>query len=344
MVKPLSLRQIGPEGEFEVATLEEGEYYLGRVPIDPDMLAPTAHSVVVESMGISRRHGVFSQIRDYWLYCDIGSTNGSCLNGVTLRRNQLRIVRPGDQLELAEVNFVIRALEEAQEEEFGEEKDQAPEPRSLVVLARGDFFSEFRVPMSGRILAAGGAKTDLPIEGEAADSLCIFIEFKSPNLCLIRGNSEIEVLVNGQPLTDTINLFDGDMIEVGDYQLLVNDPHSAPRKTEMASFPRGGDDASGKERGISQLTVFNKDRKGNFEDEKARRKTQVIFPAEFRDTDEPLRREGPATLMRQSLNQAQDVHAATSFDLSARENFVIALFAGILLVGLLIMGIYFLFV
>lgn len=338
MVKSLSLRQISPDGESEIVRLEAGEYYLGREAIPDEMLSPSAHSVVIANMGVSRRHGVFSQIRGYWLYCDVGSTNGSCLNGVTLRRNQLRIVRPGDVLEIADVSLILRDPE-ADRAPVEEEDDVLPDTRSLVVLSKGDYFTEFRVPLSGRILSAGGTRTDLRIEGEPPDALCMFIEFKSPSLCLIRGNSDIEIRVNGQELTDSINLFDGDMVEVADYQMLVNDPLSAPRKTEPVPQSAGSGES---ERGISQLTVFNKDKKGRFDDEKQRRQTQVIFPVEFRDSDEPLRREGPAHLMRQTLSQAQDLRAATTFDMSERENFVIAVFAGILIFGLLIMGLYFL--
>jgi hypothetical protein len=73
------------------------------IPLDDEALLigrdPTACSVVLDSGGISRQHLAVELSSDGWIATDLGSANGTLLNGVPLIQPML--LQPGDVLELA---------------------------------------------------------------------------------------------------------------------------------------------------------------------------------------------------------------------------------------------------
>ena len=75
MPSPITLYQIAAGDHFELAVIEQGDITLGREP---------ENGVVVDSVKVSRRHGVVIEAGSQWVYRDLGSTNGSWLNGLQL--------------------------------------------------------------------------------------------------------------------------------------------------------------------------------------------------------------------------------------------------------------------
>ncbi len=84
--------------EFPLATLKEFEVSVGR---DPNS------GLSIQDDGISRQHGKFEHHGDYWFFKDLGSTNGSFINGIKLRHDELRLIKRGDLLQLADISLKI---------------------------------------------------------------------------------------------------------------------------------------------------------------------------------------------------------------------------------------------
>lgn len=57
--------------------------------------------------GVSRRHAVFHRVKRTIMITDLGSRNGTFLNGERLLPQQARIVRHGDQIQLGKLMFGI---------------------------------------------------------------------------------------------------------------------------------------------------------------------------------------------------------------------------------------------
>jgi pSer/pThr/pTyr-binding forkhead associated (FHA) protein len=60
--------------------------------------------IVVDDLSVSRRHAELLFRDGVWVVHDLGSTNGTTVNGVTVTRCQLH---PGDHLSLGEFRFVV---------------------------------------------------------------------------------------------------------------------------------------------------------------------------------------------------------------------------------------------
>jgi hypothetical protein len=58
-------------------------------------------------LGVSRRHAVIQRGEDTLTLSDLGSTNGTYLNGQRLSPNQPRVVRDGDEIRLGKLVFHI---------------------------------------------------------------------------------------------------------------------------------------------------------------------------------------------------------------------------------------------
>lgn len=93
-------------GHFEVHGL--GPVRL--VPLSPDTFtigrAP-GNEVAVESPLVSRLHALVERLPPGWIIRDLGSTNGTTVNGVPLR--EARTLHDGDRVEIGPARLVFRA-------------------------------------------------------------------------------------------------------------------------------------------------------------------------------------------------------------------------------------------
>ncbi len=88
---------VTPEKGDEIVHELTGEVVLGRGD-DVDLSVP--------DIKLSRRHGQVSQIRGGWMYADLGSSNGSKVNGVTRKQHALR---DGDVIQIGQTKVVFKA-------------------------------------------------------------------------------------------------------------------------------------------------------------------------------------------------------------------------------------------
>lgn len=75
----------------------------GDVPVDFDLTPFSA-----AEKGVSRNHARITRNRDLMHVTDLGSTNGTFLNGYRLVANQERILRNGDELMLGRLKVILR--------------------------------------------------------------------------------------------------------------------------------------------------------------------------------------------------------------------------------------------
>ena len=236
MSKVLILEEVTQQGTRELGRLTNEDVLVGREP-EPS-------GIVIPGKAVSRNHGVFTRLRNHWFYRDLGSTNGSWINGAQLAANQWKIVRPGTGLQMADVSLRISAA--GTEGNFNRAQSAADSStiggRSLIVFADGEFLDEFPIPEYGRALMIGGAQADLQLQGDIFEQPSLVIERRGDSIVAFGMVREVELALNGQVFNDTSRLNDGDTVQVGNYSVLLNDPTRSAAVSE-----RGGSRSSMRE-------------------------------------------------------------------------------------------------
>lgn len=231
MSRYLVIEEMRKEGPVEVGRLETGQVLVGR---EPDI-----GGIAVSAKAVSRNHGIFIRSRNHWFFKDLDSTNGSWVNGVQVKGGQWKLVRSGTMVQLADL--ALRLVEVG-----GADRPSsvvaALTSRSVIVFSKDGTVDEFPIPEYGKALMIGGSQGDLPLLGDVFELPSLVVERRGDRICAYRMVKNTTAL-NGEPLTDVAYLKDGDTLEIGDYQILFNDP-SAIAVGPSAPKPSGRDWAS----------------------------------------------------------------------------------------------------
>jgi hypothetical protein len=198
-----------------IAELESDTLQIGREPAEGGL--------ALDSKSVSRNHGSFIKIDKYWFFKDLGSSNGSWLNGQHLSADKLYLLHSGDEIQLADSFLGIRITQ-----------DLRIQP-SVLVFSRGDFHSEITLPDSGKVLSLGGAKSDLKLDVDLGSLSQFNIEVRTGILCVYPVSTEHNSTVNGQPLNALVQLKDRDYIENTPYRIIVNTA-AAPSDSQVDTF------------------------------------------------------------------------------------------------------------
>lgn len=67
----------------------------------------TDNDVVVDNKLASRHHAMIQKIKDAYFIKDMGSTNGTFINGTTIPSDKYVKLRPGDKITIGNMNLVI---------------------------------------------------------------------------------------------------------------------------------------------------------------------------------------------------------------------------------------------
>ncbi|MCB0331845.1 MAG: FHA domain-containing protein [Bdellovibrionales bacterium] len=232
MSKALILEEVGSSGIREIGRLDGGETVIGR---EPDK------GLAIDHGAISREHGSFLRVRNHWFYKDLGSTNGSWINGNSLPQGIWQLVRPNDYIQLADLAVRLRS-----EEGGGISATLTGMPatngRSLVIFSDGRFIDEFPIPEFGRALVVGGSQGDLDIRGDVYENPSLVVERRGDSVCAYNVAKEYELKVNGGSVEETSALKDRDIIELCEFTILFNDPPSVVSgagAAAMGTSPQG---------------------------------------------------------------------------------------------------------
>jgi pSer/pThr/pTyr-binding forkhead associated (FHA) protein len=75
---------------------------------------PADGRIALPEQSLSRQHARFERTPEGWMVTDLGSTNGTLLNGQKLQAQQPYLLRPGDRLEMGGAVLLVRRVEEAE--------------------------------------------------------------------------------------------------------------------------------------------------------------------------------------------------------------------------------------
>jgi pSer/pThr/pTyr-binding forkhead associated (FHA) protein len=86
----------------------------------------TEERIALPEQGVSRQHMRLQRGPQGWMLVDLGSTNGTYLNGQRIREQEAHLLRTGDKVTLGGMVLVVR---ESEEPEVGVEQKEVPEQR-----------------------------------------------------------------------------------------------------------------------------------------------------------------------------------------------------------------------
>lgn len=207
----IRLESIGGDAPMEIVQVDHGVVTLGR---------ELENSIVVDSDAVSRRHACVYGAETEWLFWDLESTNGSWLNGVRLNSGQIRLLRDGDVLQLADfpMRFVVVNKNEQDEDALRSK---------LVVFEDVKFSTEFPLFTEGASFLVGGVEGDLFVDGQDPAVKQLEIVKSEGRIELNTGQSSVPVLVNGvAAVSGRTVLADGDEVSIGRYRILLSDLRS----------------------------------------------------------------------------------------------------------------------
>ena len=209
----------GPDPE-EIIQIDSGELTVGREP---------ENAIVIDSDSVSRLHACFFEVLGNWLIRDMSSTNGTMVNGVKVQPGQIRLLRDGDLIQVA--NFPVRFSEV---EEHGQNGAEPPPqlPPTLLIFSGESFETDFPLALPGAKFTIGGREGHLFLEGENPEAVNLEITTGPGHIELSKGVGGISVIVNGMAVNGVTNLADRDEIDIGHYKIIVNDPTSANTSKE----------------------------------------------------------------------------------------------------------------
>ena len=186
----------------EIARLEDCSVTLGR---DPD------NSIALDSVAVSRRHAAIVAVGTQWVYKDLGSTNGSWVNGVKVLAGQLKLIRGGDTIQLSDFSMSLK------EEDNGEQVPWS----SLLVFYSDNFQGEYEL-VDGEMFRAGGPNGDVRVDGEDLNTLNFSIQRVGTGIELSVGETRAPVIVNRMATQGVVALHDRDELTFGLCKVVVN--------------------------------------------------------------------------------------------------------------------------
>lgn len=209
------LEQIEEGVSTPIAQLAGAYYTIGREAEDADIVIPNS--------AISRQHAILLSCGSVWLCQDVGSTNGSWINGLKLPVNQWHLLRSGDDLQLANLDFRITEGH-PDGDDLTATDISTINHRTLIVLRNEQFVSELPVPEYGRALVLGGSTSDMELPGDLFEQPSLVIERRGEDVVVYSVAKEFPVTVNDTEITELTVLKDCDSIRLLNYTIFFNEP------------------------------------------------------------------------------------------------------------------------
>lgn len=215
MAKEIRLDAIAALTPYEIIRISSGVVTLGREP---------ENGVVIDSELISRRHAGIYEAGSQWIYRDLGSTNGSWVNGIEVKAGQPRLLRDGDVARVADFPLQIT---------YTDPNEVCRDP-SLIILLSDKFDREFFLE-EGAVFFIGGEQASVVVdEVDNAELGTIVFDLNVLELfCAPTVSSKIHLVVNGVNVRGDMKLGDRDVLTIGHYTIIVNSPQPESREEGM---------------------------------------------------------------------------------------------------------------
>ncbi len=195
--------------------------------------------IFIPEAGISREHAQISKYGSNYYIKDLGSTNGSFINGQQLEAGLVYPIRPKDILRIGTLSYstegINAVLGDPSLSAFGED------------LYQGEFFIG-----SSTSFSYGGSSATIPSASLGTDDLIFLVRREGSDLIISQKSREFTASVNGVNVEGRMVLSDLDRISIGNLTLFVSLP----------SFEDLSNDEALKLQSSSELPSYLKDRIG----------------------------------------------------------------------------------
>jgi hypothetical protein len=209
-------------GLADVSTGTEGEMNVFSGSFIPIGREPAAGICVLDE-GISRQHGCFMRVRSHWLYRDLGSLNGSYINGKQLGINTYYLVRDGDILQLADI--CLRIKESDQEGPLNDRFKKSRSKGVIIVLVDDDLVGEFYTDQDGTVVTIGGEESELQVDNPSLLPSLV-IEACEGEVFAYGLNSDVPIKRFGSVISEKIKLTNRNVLTVDSYTIIYEAAHS----------------------------------------------------------------------------------------------------------------------
>ncbi len=259
MPRLIKIESIAQDEPVEILTVDSGSLTIGREP---------ENHIVVDSDSVSRQHGAILEAGGKWLFKDFESTNGTWINGVRLSPGQLKLLRDGDVLQLADFPMRINDMDS---------ESPADTHPSVLVFYNGRFESELVFENPGEVFSIGGPDASFFLDGAPPEVSQLQITFDGSRLELSSGAGKEPILVHGMASSGITTLSDRDDIALGPYLLIICDTNSAVAvDMNLHKAGAGSSPAPGGGQAYDRPNVpahLRKEQSDEWESEAARRRT-----------------------------------------------------------------------
>ena len=208
---------------------------------------PGEGGIAVPANAVSRQHGAIDFIDGDYFYRDLGSTNGSWLNGRKLSKSKRTAIRPGDQLQLADGLLQVYYADQMGSALSGSRAyDRGG--RTLFIFGRDGLVDKRPVGDYGRALTLGGSQSDIELEGDLFEEASLIIEKQGEDICFFSVTKEVPIVLNDQEVDlDAVGkIVDGDELRISSYGIVFSDPYgdgySIPEEFAKNEIDREGID------------------------------------------------------------------------------------------------------
>lgn len=230
MARPISLSVIGDDADNVPITIPIGEIVIGREPDE---------GVELPFHSISREHGMLANFGGQWFFQDLESTNGSWVNGLEAVPREWSILRHHDYLQLADRVFRVHFDGDEQSRDATGMHALHTTGRSLFVFRDGIFEREIPMPQEGEQLKVGGDGGDVPLRADISSSPGLVINQRQESLVAYSVELGHKTALNRDVLLRTTELYDRDVLHIGEYLIIVHDPPVLDRNGIGAGFSAG---------------------------------------------------------------------------------------------------------
>ncbi len=174
------------------------------------------NDVVVPSGSVSRQHAKIVPAGNHWIFCDLGSTNGSWLNDNAMPPHRYKILRSGDEFILADARYVVRLRPDVSH-------PIGRYARSILILENEKFQREIGFEAEGATFPVGGPDGQLKVPGMISEQVQLDFRHEDSAIVAVPAEGFRLAQLNGEPLIEKKKLADGDVLELSGFMILVND-------------------------------------------------------------------------------------------------------------------------
>lgn len=201
----------------DLSTGVEGSVNIFEGSVIPVGREPGAGVCVIDE-GISRQHGRFFRGGSHWFYHDVGSLNGSFLNGLELDPGTRYLVRDGDILQLADICLRVR---EADASGLIEQRAKRTRSRGVVlVLDDDELVGEFEAVNDGTVCVIGGLESKFLVDGDTSKFPALVIELVGKQPVAYGVNEAIQPKKFGMPIVGRIKVEHRTVLTVDKYTVI----------------------------------------------------------------------------------------------------------------------------